>query len=128
MAGEAHELLSGLRVLIIEDEALIVMLLEDMLSDLGAVAAGQASTVAEGVSLAARGDFDIAILDLNLGGMKVFPVAEALKSRGLPFVFASGYGASGVPAAFGSQPVVAKPYQIEDLAAALSKALSAKRR
>jgi CheY-like chemotaxis protein len=117
-------LLRGRRVLIVEDEALILFMLEDMLSDLGAEVAAQATTVPQGMALATRGGFDVAILDLNLGGMKVFPVAEVLRTQGLPFVFASGYGASGVPAEFAGHPVVAKPYQIGDLAAALSRALA----
>ncbi|SDB58766.1 Response regulator receiver domain-containing protein [Bauldia litoralis] len=101
------------------------MLLEEMLNELGAVVAAQASTVPEAIALATRGGFDIAVLDLNLGGEKVFPVAQALKATGLPFVFASGYGASEVPAEFAGCPVVAKPYDIERLASALTNSLSA---
>ncbi len=116
--------LLGVRVLIVEDEMLIVMLMEDMLADLGATAVAHASNVAEGLVLAERDDFDVAILDLNLDGSKVFPVAEVLKVKGAPFVFASGYGAGGVPPEFAEYPVIAKPYQIEQLSAGLEKALS----
>jgi CheY-like chemotaxis protein len=123
--GRLGELFVGLRVLVVEDEALIVMMLEDMLTDLGATLAGHAGTVSEGMSLVERGGFDAAILDLNVAGQKVFPVAEQLAARGVPFLFASGYGASGVTPEFAARPVVAKPYQIDELSSALGRALSA---
>jgi CheY-like chemotaxis protein len=77
------------------------------------------------MSLVERGGFDAAILDLNVAGQKVFPVAEQLAARGVPFLFASGYGASGVTPEFAARPVVAKPYQIDELSSALGRALSA---
>ncbi len=121
------ENLHGLRIFVVEDEQLIVMLLEDMLADLGATMAAQAGYLSEALKVAEVGNFDVAILDLNLGGTKVFPVAEALAVKGKPFVFASGYGATGIPAEFSAHPVVAKPYQLEEIAAALEKICPVKR-
>ncbi|WP_322867950.1 response regulator [Aquicoccus sp. G2-2] len=116
----------GSKVLVVEDEVLIFMMLEDMLSDLGATVAGHATGVAEGVSLVERGGFDVAILDLNLNGTKVFPVAEALQTRGLPFLFTSGYGSAALDGRFADQTCIDKPYQVADISRALSKALSEK--
>ena len=80
-------LFPGKRVLIVEDEMLIVMALEDMLTDLGAIPVAQACSVSEGLALVEKGQFDVAILDINLRGTKVFPVAEALEASGKPYIF-----------------------------------------
>ncbi|WP_457939769.1 response regulator [Mesorhizobium sp. 10J20-29] len=124
MGVALSERLRGLRVLVVEDEPLIAMLLEDMLIELGAIASEYASNVADGTSIVERGGIDIAILDLNLDGTPVFPIAKLLRSRGLPFTFASGYGVAGLPSEFEGYPCVAKPYQMEEIAAALIQALS----
>jgi CheY-like chemotaxis protein len=110
--------LTGLRLLVVEDEALVAMALEDMLDDLGCVVVDVAGTLARGVALAAELAIDGAILDINLGGEKVFPVAERLAERGVPFVFCTGYGLAGVPDDFAKAPTLAKPYdqhQLHDL-------------
>ena len=114
------EPLSGLRLLVVEDEALVAMQLEDMLDELGCVVVDVAGTVSRGVALA--GDravaLDGAILDVNLGGEKVYPVAERLAERGVPFVFCTGYGLSGISGEFAHVPTLAKPYsqrQLQDL-------------
>ena len=104
-----------MNVLIVEDEALIAMLLEEMLDTHGYHVAAHASTLAEGETLAASLDVDVAILDVSLGGDTVFPVAERLSSRGIPFVFTTGYGAAGMPPAWADRPVFGKPYDIEPL-------------
>ena len=85
------------RILVVEDESLIRMLLEDMLTDLGHEVAASAASVEAAKELASTAAFDVAILDVNLEGQEVFPVAEILASRNLPFVFASGYGHSALP-------------------------------
>lgn len=121
-----RESIEGARVLIVEDEVLIFLTLEDMLSDLGATVAAHATTVPEGVALVDRGGFDVAILDVNLGGTKVFPVAKALIGRGVPFLFASGYGSVVLEGEFAGYACVAKPYQVADISDALAKALSNK--
>lgn len=103
------------RVLVVEDEVLIGMLLEDMLGDLGYEIAGTASRVDDAAALAREGQFDAAILDVNLNGQEVFPVAEILAGRGIPFVFATGYGERGLPLAHQHRPTLQKPFQQETL-------------
>ena len=105
----------GRRVLVIEDEVLIGMLLEDMLTDLGYVVAGAASRLEEASGLARTGSFDLAILDVNLNGQESYPVAEILAARGIPFMFATGYGERGMPPAYQNRPTLQKPFQLETL-------------
>lgn len=104
-----------MNVLIVEDEALIAMLLGEMLDTRGYSVAAHASTLAEGETMASSLDFDVAILDVSLAGEAVFPVAELLSGRGIPFVFTTGYGAAGMPEAWADRPVFGKPYDIEPL-------------
>jgi CheY-like chemotaxis protein len=90
--------LAGKRILVVEDESLIAMLLEMALQDEGCIVVGPASRVAEALELAGDGQhLDGALLDVNLGGEAVFPVAEALASRAVPFLLLSGYGDQAVP-------------------------------
>ena len=107
--------LTGLRLLVVEDEALVAMALEDMLGDLGCVVVDVAGTLARGVALAEKLAIDGAILDINLGGEKVFPVAERLAERGVPFVFCTGYGLAGILPGFAHVPTIAKPYSQRQL-------------
>ncbi len=108
------------RVLVVEDELMIRMLLEDMLDDLGYVVAGVAGRIDEAVALAKTAEFDIAILDVNLNGHAVSPVVEVLDARGLPYIFATGYGEKGLPEAHRGRPTLQKPFQQETLGRALS--------
>ena len=85
------------RILVVEDEYLIRMLLEDMLADLGYDVAAAVGTIAEASDLAAKGDFNVAVLDVNLDGKEIYPVADILAKRGLPFVFVTGYGERSLP-------------------------------
>jgi CheY-like chemotaxis protein len=114
------------RVLIIEDEAMVAMLIEDILDELGCKVAGVVSELGEALTRSAEGQFDIAILDLNLNGSRTFQVAEKLAELRLPFVFSTGYGLAGVPPAFRGVPVLVKPFQEHDLKDALSAALRLK--
>ncbi|HZS63123.1 MAG TPA: response regulator [Xanthobacteraceae bacterium] len=109
------------RVFVVEDEFLIRMLLEDMLTDLGYTLAGCAGHLEEALRLAKSTDFDLAILDVNLDGRDVFPVAEIIAGRGLPFVFVTGYGGRGLPPAHRGRPTLQKPFQVEELKRALSQ-------
>jgi len=111
------------RVLIVEDEMLIAMMLQDMVADAGLEVEGVANSLKEGMDLASRADFDLAILDVNLNGEEVYPLAEILQKRGIPFIFSSGYGAGGIKSGFGGVPQVVKPYQQNLLMAALKAAL-----
>ena len=111
------------RVLLVEDEALIALMLEDMLESMGCAVTALAPRVALGVSLAETGDFDLAMLDVNVAGENVEPVANVLAARGIPFIFATGYGEAGIPLAHRERPVVGKPFRAEKLEAAIRKAL-----
>ena len=116
--------LTGLRVLVVEDETLVAMLLEDMLSDLGCEIAASTSRVSQ--ALAAVGDaatpIDVAILDMNVAGEPSTPVAEALAAAGVPFVFATGYGEGGVPEAWRGRATLQKPFSMTDVERVLKAA------
>jgi CheY-like chemotaxis protein len=107
------------RVLVVEDEYLIRMLLEDMLADLGYGVAAAVGTVAEASALATSGDFNVAILDVNLDGQEIFPVADILAGRSLPFVFVTGYGEGSLPETYRNRPALQKPFQADRLKSTL---------
>jgi len=111
------------RLLVVEDEYLIRMLLEDMLADLGYEVAAAVGTLAEASDLAATGDFAAAILDVNLDDQEIFPVADILAKRGLPFVFVTGYGERTLPEPYRDRPALQKPFQAEQIKAALADLL-----
>lgn len=94
---------------------LIGMLLEDMLQELGHVVVGVTPRVNEALEAVGRETFDVAILDVHLNGQSVFPVAEALSARGIPFVFATGYGERGLPEKYRDRPILQKPFAKDDL-------------
>lgn len=104
---------------------MIRMLLCDMLEELGHVVAGQAARVDEALALVnSQLAFDLAILDVNLDGQTAEPIAAAVERRGLPFVFATGYGASGVPPKFRSRPFLQKPFAAHNLSQTLDAIMS----
>jgi len=113
------------RVLVVEDEYLIRMLLEDMLGELGYEVAAAAGSFAEATDLAAKADFEVAILDVNLDGKKIFPVADIIAQRGLPFVFVTGYGEDSLPDPYRAHPALQKPFQAERLNRALASLMAA---
>jgi CheY-like chemotaxis protein len=115
------------RILVVEDEVLIGKLLEDMLADLGYQVAATASRVEDAVRLARETEIDGAILDVNINGQDVYPVAEVLAERGVPFVFATGYGERGLPAPYQQRPALQKPFQQEALQTELAALFSAAR-
>jgi CheY-like chemotaxis protein len=115
---------AGKRVLVVEDESMIRMLLEDMLTDLGHTVAAEAGGIDEAIALANKAVFDIAVLDLNLDGHPITPVVEILVERGVPFIFASGYGQRGLPDAYRAVPILQKPFQADALARAIEAAIS----
>lgn len=120
-ASVASSVIQGMQVFVVEDEALIALMLEDMLTDLGCVLAGSADTVAQALSqLEGMSDIDAAILDVNIGGEVVFPVADALLQREVPFVFSTGYGPADLATRYPNSRMLAKPYPSEALAAVLA--------
>jgi CheY-like chemotaxis protein len=114
--------LAGLRVLVVEDEGPVALLVETMLEDLGCAVVLSAASIREALELVRRGGFDVALLDVNLAGEKVFPVADELRRLGVPFAFASGYGADGLRPDLKDVPIIQKPFQLGDLEAALRAA------
>jgi CheY-like chemotaxis protein len=117
---------AGRRIFVVEDEFLIRMLLEDMLTDLGYALAGVAGRIDEAIEIAKTVECDLAILDVNLDGQEVFPVADLLSERGMPFIFVTGYGGRGLPDPYGNHPVLQKPFQMEELNSTLARLLPAR--
>ena len=114
-------MLKGLPVLVVEDAALVAAMAEDMLLDMGARVIGPAATVAQGLALAEPGGVDVALLDVNVRGDPVTPLADMLRQAGVPIVFATGYGVApkGIHEV---APVIGKPYTQDDLGKALAAA------
>jgi CheY-like chemotaxis protein len=113
------------RILVVEDELMIRMLLEDMLGELGYTVAAEAGRLDEALAAAKSAEIDVAILDVNLNGQPILPVADALAARGTPFVFATGYGERGLPEPYRDRPTLKKPFQLEGLKQMLDSALKA---
>jgi CheY-like chemotaxis protein len=111
----------SLRILIVEDEMTIALLLEDMVSDLGHHAAGLAMRLPQALYMAEHEKLDLAILDVNLDGRVSFPVAEILERRGVPFLFATGYGSAGIDPPYRDKVVIRKPFSLEDLSRAIQR-------
>jgi DNA-binding response OmpR family regulator len=115
------------RILVVEDEALVAMLVEDALVDAGFAVLGPARSVAQALEMLRAETPDAAVLDLNLGGENSLSVADALAARGIPFLVATGYGAAGLPAHLRHIPVLPKPYDPADLTVAVDRLCSAPR-
>src|SRR5512146_950144 len=116
-----HTNLQGLRVLVVEDEMMVSMLIEDMLGELGCLVIGPASRLDEAMQLARDAELDCAVLDVNLGGQPIFPLADLLRERGRPFAFATGYGDAGLRDVDKGSPVLQKPFREGDLARVLGE-------
>jgi CheY-like chemotaxis protein len=114
---------SRCRVLIVEDETITAMMLEDLVEGLGCEVVGPAGRLSDALKLAAGEKLDAALLDVNLGGEAVYPVADALAPRKVPVVFLTGYGAQAIPPAHAHQPVLGKPFRPQELERLLSEAL-----
>jgi CheY-like chemotaxis protein len=112
--------LAGLRVLVVEDEFLVSIALEEDLGEAGVVVVGPYNTLAGGLAAARSEAFDVAVLDVNLDGTHVYPLADELSGRGVPFVFLSGYTAADLPPRFAAARRLSKPYEpsrlIEEIA------------
>ncbi|HEY4135277.1 MAG TPA: response regulator [Alphaproteobacteria bacterium] len=116
--------LEGLNILIVEDEAAVSFLVEDMLQDLGCTAVWHASNVREALDILAKHKPDAAVLDVNLRDELAYPVAEQLDALEVPFIFATGYGRKGMPANWLIKPVVQKPFDADTLCKALNIVLA----
>lgn len=123
-ADQLKPLLERLNVLIVEDEAIISFLIEDMLLELGCGNVVNVAGILEAFSAIEEGRPDVAVLDVNLDGVEVYPVAEKLKAIGVPFVFTTGYGSEGLKPEWAQTPVVQKPFRADMLAKALVSVLA----
>ncbi len=114
--------LRGSRILVLEDEMIVLVMIEDLLDDLGCTVVGPAATVAEALTLAEAGGFDAALLDLNLGrGTTSYPVADVLARRGVPFAFVTGYSADVLTPPHDGRPILEKPFWGDALANVLKR-------
>ena len=107
--------MSRRRVLVVEDEVIVGMLLEDMLGELDCEVVAISTHLAEALELAKSLDIDFALLDINLDGHQSFPVADVLRERGVPFLIATGYGAKIQKPPYSGTPTLPKPFQLDDL-------------
>jgi CheY-like chemotaxis protein len=109
------------RVLVVEDEALVAMMLEDLLADLGCEVVDNPMRLDQAIAAAHGGEFDLALLDLNLAGRRTYEVADILTARGIPFAFLTGYRAEDLEPAYRETPILAKPFRRGDLEAILAR-------
>jgi CheY-like chemotaxis protein len=111
------------RVFLVEDEALIRLMLAEMIEELGHQIVAEAGSIQSALSLAETAAFDIAILDVNIGGCHIDKVAQAIERRGLPFIFVTGYAKAAMPPAFTDRPHLQKPCLLEILGREITSAL-----
>jgi CheY-like chemotaxis protein len=110
-------------IFLVEDEALIRLMLAEMMSELGHVVVAEASNIEIAQRLAETADFNLAVLDISVAGCNIWPVAETIERRGLPFLFMSGYGGDSLPEAFHDRPLLNKPCTIQKLKQAIDRLL-----
>jgi DNA-binding response OmpR family regulator len=113
----------GGSVFLVEDEVMIRMMVADMLEELGYRVVAEAGEINEAMKLAQTAEFDIAILDVNVNGKVISPVAELIQARNRPFIFATGYGSSGLPEQYRDRPALQKPFQLDALGKTIEAAL-----
>jgi CheY-like chemotaxis protein len=118
-------MLSGRRLLVVEDEMLVLFHIESALADLGCTSVSAAATVDQALDLIKAHAFDMALVDVNLNGRKSYPVADALAARGVPFVFSTGYSGQTLDDGYRDRPVLGKPYSEAHLVAILADLLHA---
>jgi CheY-like chemotaxis protein len=117
--------LKGLKVLVVEDESMVSMLMADMLQDLGCTVVGTVARFDDALRQATNDPaFDVALLDVNLNGKQTFPIAEQLAARGVRFIFATGYGEGILPQSLQGGPILQKPFELEALQKALRRAVA----
>jgi CheY-like chemotaxis protein len=114
---------SSLQILVVEDESMVAMMIEDMLEDLGHKVIATSGRMPDASKLVSVASADLAILDVNLNGEETYPLADSLAARAIPFIFATGYGSSGIKAEWSGVPVLQKPFQSRELAEAINRAV-----
>lgn len=116
--------LKGAKVLVLEDETLVSMMIEDMLADLGCEVVGPFARLEEALEhISTHDDLDLALLDVNLGGVRSFPAAEALAEAEVPFIFTTGYDDAGIPETWRSRPALRKPFILREMETILRGAI-----
>jgi DNA-binding response OmpR family regulator len=115
--------LKGVRVLVVEDEYFVAIMLEEMLQSAGCVVMGPIPRLREALDAVDHEDYDVALLDVNLAGERIDPVADALSERDVPFMFVTGYGANALPREYAERPNIGKPFRIAELLGMLSSIL-----
>ncbi|QND44493.1 response regulator (plasmid) [Rhizobium lusitanum] len=118
------KLLSGRRVLVVEDEMLVLIMIEDMLADLGCASVTGAATINQAIALIESQGFDAAMLDMNLNGNMTYLVADALATHGVPFAFSTGYSGDDIRDGYRDRPVLRKPFMDKDLVEIFTHLLS----
>ena len=118
--GRGDYPLAGRIILVVEDQMMLLRMMEGMLRDLGCTEISAAETVPEGIAMTNAVDFDAVALDVNLNGTMSFPVADALAAKGVPFMFVTGYGESGIPVDYKDRPVLRKPFLFDQAIAAFA--------
>ena len=116
--------MQGVSVFLVEDEALIRMMIVEMLEEFGHRVVAEAGSIQTAEPLARTSAFDLGVFDINIAGINISPIAEIVAARGLPFVFVSGYGPPGLPALFNDRPVLRKPFLISEFRTMINSALS----
>ena len=109
-----------LRTIVVEDEPLVRLMTEDILTAVGCVIVGSASSLPEALTCIATTEIDLAVLDINLAGTEVYPAAELLHTKGTPIIFVTGYGRRGVQAAWQRFPILQKPFTTRELEKAIA--------
>ena len=113
--------LKGVRVLVVEDEYFVAIMIEEMLHQAGCVVMGPIPRLQEALDAVDHQDYDVALLDVNLAGERIDPVADALSERNVPFLFVTGYGANALPGEYAERPHIGKPFRMAELLGALSE-------
>jgi CheY-like chemotaxis protein len=113
-----------LRILLVEDEALLLLMIADMVEELGHHVVAKAGSIEQAATVVQSANFDLAILDVNVADRPITPIAAIIADRGLPFVFATGYGASALPEMFRDRPHLKKPFLLSQLRIAIDEAVN----
>ena len=116
--------LQGVRVLVVEDEYLVAILIEEILESAGCTVMGPIPRLREALDAVDHDDYDAAVLDVNLAGERINPVADALSERNVPFLFVTGYGANALPSEYAERPHICKPFRMAELIGALSSVVN----